>query len=86
MVMERAQANWTDQRLDERARRVDERLDRLDEHLRQQRAEIMKLRSEAAFDRLMGRFDALERTVIQVYGTTLILALATLVSVWVTAP
>ena len=85
--MERARATWTDERLDDLGRRVEGGFNRLDQDLRSLRTELSSridaqgAASSQRFDRLAGRIDALQRTMIQVGGGMTVAILATLVSV-----
>jgi hypothetical protein len=65
--VERARATWTDERLDDLSRRVEDGFRRLDEDIRALRAEVSS-RFDAQDARIDGRFDTLQRTMIQVGG------------------
>lgn len=78
--MERARATWTDERLDDLSRRVDDGFNRVDEDLRALRTEL-GARIGAQGVELSRRFDALQRTMIQLAGGITVAILATLVSV-----
>jgi hypothetical protein len=68
--VERARETWTDERLDDLSRRVDDGFRRVDEDIRALRSE-MNARFDAQDVRLTavdGRFDSLQRTMIQVGG------------------
>jgi hypothetical protein len=77
--MERTRATWTDERLDDLSRRVDDGFNRVDEDLRSLRTEL-----GTRFEGVDRRFDALQRTLVQVGGGMIAATLATLVSVIVT--
>jgi DNA anti-recombination protein RmuC len=86
--MEAVRDSWTDERLDEFGKRVDERFDRVDERfdrVDQQfsrvdrqfdrvNEEFRALRGEmrAGFDRIDGRLDAMQRTMIQFAGAMVV--------------
>jgi len=54
---------WTDDRLDDLSRRVSRGFDRVDADVRGFRAEMNR-----GFDRVDARFDAMQRTLLQVGG------------------
>jgi hypothetical protein len=76
--MERAGTHWTDQRLDDMAHRMDEGFARVDADIRELRGEMNVLRTEmnARFDaaeaRTDSRFDAFQRTMLQLGGGMMI--------------
>lgn len=61
---------WSDERLNDLNRRVENGFNRVDADLRDVRGEIAGLRSgmDARFEHLESRFDALQRTMLQVGG------------------
>jgi hypothetical protein len=69
VLMERARATWTDERLDDLSTRVTDGFNRVDEDLRQLRTEMN------------ARFDGVQRTMTQVGGGMIVAVLATLASV-----
>jgi hypothetical protein len=85
--MERARVTWTDERLDDLAHRVDDGFKRLDEDLRSLRTDLggridrVEGRIDAQGRELGARIDALQRTMIQLGGATMVAILATLLSV-----
>jgi hypothetical protein len=85
--MERARVTWTDERLDDLARRVDDGFERVDKDLRSLRTDLggridrLQGRIDAQTLELGTRIDALQRTMIQLGGATMVAILATLLSV-----
>jgi hypothetical protein len=61
--VERARATWTDQRLDDMAHRMDDGFNRVDADIRDLRGEVSALRAETN-----ARFDAFQRTMLQLGG------------------
>ena len=66
---------WTDESLDDLSRRMQDRFNRVDEDMRLLRSDL-----GGRIDRLDGRIDALQRTMIQVGGGTIAAILATLIT------
>jgi hypothetical protein len=79
--MERARATWTDRRLDDLAHRMDDGFNRVDADIRELRAEIgarfdavngrfdsVDARFDASQARADERFDAFQRTILQLGG------------------
>jgi hypothetical protein len=67
MRVERSRETWTDERLDDLSRRMDDGFRRVDADIRSLRAEV-SARFDAQDARIDGRFDSLQRTMIQVGG------------------
>ncbi len=73
-MMETVRDKWTDERLDDLNHRMDEGFGRLHQDLRDLRSEISTVRSEIGGEvgslraEMNTRFDALQRTLIQVGG------------------
>lgn len=72
--MEAMRESWTDDRLDDLAERMDGGFDRVDRDMRDLRAEMnagferVDARIDNRFDALNARFDAMQRTMLQVGG------------------
>jgi hypothetical protein len=81
--VEPVRATWTDERLDDFRRAVGERFDRVDAELRALRGELNATRTEVGgrIEFLSGRFDALQRTLLQLVGGQLVALAATLITV-----
>jgi hypothetical protein len=76
--MEHARATWTDERLDDLSRRMDNGFSRLDQDLRS-----VNVRIDALEGRIDGRFDALQRIILQVGGgmiATFLIGFASLIA------
>jgi len=65
--MEQMRSSWTDERLDDLSHRVADGFNRVDEEIRSMRAEI-NARFDAQNSRFDARFDALQRTMLQLGG------------------
>ena len=65
--MERTRATWTDERLDDLSRRMDQGFDRIDAEIRGVRSELGG-RIDSLHSDVNARFDALQRTLLQVGG------------------
>ena len=68
--MESMREQWTDERMDDLSHRVSDGFNRVDADLRSIRGEIGSLRTEtnARFEHVDDRFDALQRTIVQIGG------------------
>lgn len=64
--METMTKSWTDERLEERFDRIDQRFDRVESDIRELRSEM-----KTGFARIDDRFDALNRTLLQLGGVTI---------------
>jgi hypothetical protein len=58
--------SWTDERLEERFDRIDQCFDRVESDIRELRSEM-----KTGFARIDDRFDALNRTLLQLGGVTI---------------
>jgi hypothetical protein len=65
-IIEAMTKSWSDERLEERFDRIDQRFDRVESDIRELRSEM-----KIGFGRIDDRFDALNRTLLQLGGVTI---------------